>query len=1114
ALAVLLSLAVSAMDNGIMYEIVDDAVTITGYNGISTTIVIPEEIEGKPVTRIARYAFDRMDIREVTIPDTVEEIGEKAFFRCYELTQIKLPTSLKTIGHNAFSYSGLKVVDLGRPNGLESIGSYAFAYCDQLKEAFMPRKNVECGNGVFMECPVLKKIWNEWTYVCDNQFQHRYNGTYSLFDTDMKYYEVEHGLLRRDDSYNQTWGQFTNVEELHINDPVGEIVSGCALNGFRSLKTITLGVRQEHDDLPEDARYEMDRELGIIYNLSALVATGDYEIQYVVPEWEGAEILVLPENTSKIEEGAFNQCKRKAVVFSEKSAKLVDFSWSNTGSTVFFFPKSVSIDGVKTASLEDYDPQTYPYNVLEDVPDLNRFDPIEKIEDNSAYIRTAQALDLPFKDVSPTAWYFEAANYAYHNEITSGTGEGTFSPDMPITRAMFVQMLARIEKVDLDNYRLASEFRDVDIGAWYSEAVAWAYDSGIVSGTGDGLFAPDDNVTREQIAVIMYSLCGDDNTADISGYSDADDVSAWAVEAFGWAVGSGYISGVGDNMLSPGTDSTRAQSLQILYRYIDKEKIDYLDGEINISKAFSDDMIIQRGEKITVAGIMADYEQSGQYNVGKSVKVDLGGKAAGYGVIDEKGRFEAVLDRILPASDEKLTLTVSTKNCKKTLNGIMIGDVYMIVGQSNVFYSINHYITVTEFYETTVFAKYLREMRYLDNVRLFRSTSEDYKYYHIPNGIDIYDDVIHDRGWQKPDDPAKDYGDSGSTASTYYDYRYTGAEPTAAEVYSAFGYCFACEMYERTGVPTGIIQVDAAGYSIGAFMPAEICEKWGTDVKQGLQYTDIITGMKSRFVYNQCIHPLEDLSIAGLIWYQGESDGWNTTHDYDTEEKTFAYRWSELMKYMRAHMGNDDFPVFLTEFPMCIKTHPQMYIDVGEVRADESLAVNMTDDAYLINTADIWTDKTYWEQIHAPAKAGIAKRAANMIAERVYGDNGDMSKVSGPIIKNVEFGDGEITLTFDNVGGGLEFYGGNYGGGFRLLGELVLKFDPIFGRVVDRSRTEFDIKDPAKVRIVGIDKVVIECDHEGWDGIAFNIASGDCFPYNCNLCNSAGIPAGAFASYK
>lgn len=103
----LVGLTVSAMDNGIKYEIANDEVTITGYNGISKSIDIPDAIEDKSVTKIAPYAFERSDIVSVKLPDTIEDIGEKAFFRCFDLTEINMPGSLKSIGHNAFAYTGL-----------------------------------------------------------------------------------------------------------------------------------------------------------------------------------------------------------------------------------------------------------------------------------------------------------------------------------------------------------------------------------------------------------------------------------------------------------------------------------------------------------------------------------------------------------------------------------------------------------------------------------------------------------------------------------------------------------------------------------------------------------------------------------------------------------------------------------------------------------------------------------------------------------------------------------------------------------------------------------------------------------------------------------------------
>ena len=577
---------------------------------------------------------------------------------------------------------------------------------------------------------------------------------------------------------------------------------------------------------------------------------------------------------------------------------------------------------------------------------------------------------------------------------------------------------------------------------------------------------------------------------------------------------AGYISGTSETTLSPKSNATRAQSLQILYRYIDGTKIDYADCEITVSKAFSDDMIIQRGEKIAVWGGIADPDIAIKPLIGKCVKVDLGGKAVGYGIIDENGQWKAELDRILPASKEKITLTVSTPGQKIEFKDIMIGDVFMVIGQSNVYYSFSHYINVNMMYLPSYyvdnFTSYMHKTRYMDGVRLFRSSSEDYKYYDM-NDIEEYDDVLHGRGWQKPDDPGKDYEGVNGNNSSFYDAAATGAEPMACEIFSAFGYCTACEIYERTGIPTGMIQVDASGYAIAAFMPGEVCEEMGIDSRDGNHYTDEVTGQKSRFVYNQCIKPLENLSIAGVIWYQGESDGFNTTWSLEDPSTSFAYRWSALMNYMRGHMNNSDFPVYLTEFPMCSNVFLQMYLDLGGVRADEYLAVNMTDNAYLVNTSDLWTNKSYTEQIHLPAKPAMAKRYGEVIANTVYGKGESVSEVCGPILKEVEYGEGEIIITFDNVGDGLKFYGGHYNGGFTLNSEITWVMQGMFPA---KGRTRTEITDPAKVQIIGKDKIRIECDHSEFAGVAYNACSSNCFPGNCNLCNSYNIPAGAFADYK
>lgn len=174
--------------------------------------------------------------------------------------------------------------------------------------------------------------------------------------------------------------------------------------------------------------------------------------------------------------------------------------------------------------------------------------------------------DFPFADVAKGSWYYEGVRYAYENGLMSGTGEGIFSPDLPTGRGMLVTILYRLAGSPAAG---SASFTDVAKGQWYADGVAWASANGVVSGYPDGSFRPNDTITREQMAAILYQYARiqgklDDSRADLSIFSDLDSLSAYAKEPMSWAVAQGLFSGVSADTLAPGGSTTRAQAAVIL----------------------------------------------------------------------------------------------------------------------------------------------------------------------------------------------------------------------------------------------------------------------------------------------------------------------------------------------------------------------------------------------------------------------------------------------------------------------------------------------------------------------------------------------------------------------
>lgn len=178
-----------------------------------------------------------------------------------------------------------------------------------------------------------------------------------------------------------------------------------------------------------------------------------------------------------------------------------------------------------------------------------------------------------FYDVEESDWYYESVREAYRQGWMNGTGDGIFDPDGNMTRAMFVTILYRAEGEPQMNNEL--KFNDVDENAYYAEAVGWAANNGIIAGYSDTEFAPERNIAREEMAAVMnryadYKGMNADDQGDLTVFADANVVSDWARENISWAVGTGLITGKGDGILDPLGNATRAETAEIMHRFLEK----------------------------------------------------------------------------------------------------------------------------------------------------------------------------------------------------------------------------------------------------------------------------------------------------------------------------------------------------------------------------------------------------------------------------------------------------------------------------------------------------------------------------------------------------------------
>ncbi len=188
-------------------------------------------------------------------------------------------------------------------------------------------------------------------------------------------------------------------------------------------------------------------------------------------------------------------------------------------------------------------------------------------------------------DVKQMDWYVRPVAYMHRLGLMNGIRENEFAPGAKMTRGMLVTMLYRMttngSSANEESWagapgdNKAADFVDVRAGIWYSEAVNWAAQNGVVNGLTADRFAPDDNITREQLAAVLYRYAqykGYDVSArgDLGRFLDGKTASAWAQEPIQWAVGSGLMDGVGEGLIAPFKEANRAEVATMIMRFCEK----------------------------------------------------------------------------------------------------------------------------------------------------------------------------------------------------------------------------------------------------------------------------------------------------------------------------------------------------------------------------------------------------------------------------------------------------------------------------------------------------------------------------------------------------------------
>ena len=199
--------------------------------------------------------------------------------------------------------------------------------------------------------------------------------------------------------------------------------------------------------------------------------------------------------------------------------------------------------------------------------------------ENSGFKKQTKTVTIPklksFPDVPSNAWFYDAVMYCAEKGYVSGYSNGKFGPADNLKRQDFVMILARIAGANLDSYaNKTSKFSDVKKGAYYYSAVMWAVETGVIGGYSNGKFGVGDNITREQVATILYRYVGSPNVSSVdstlSKFSDVKKISGFAKTPLAWAVQNGVISGMADGRAAPVEGASRAQ-IAVIITNMDKQ---------------------------------------------------------------------------------------------------------------------------------------------------------------------------------------------------------------------------------------------------------------------------------------------------------------------------------------------------------------------------------------------------------------------------------------------------------------------------------------------------------------------------------------------------------------